>query len=69
MPNECLCFVTLHGGEENYTLGELGCYVRERRMEGERVVENPPQGSESNWAKHLPFQKPPETSNNVEICK
>lgn len=55
MSNECLCLVTIRGGEENYTLGELECYVRERRMEGECVVENPPQGNENNWAKHLPF--------------
>lgn len=38
-------------------------------MEGEHVVENPPQGSESSWAKHLPFKKLPEISNNEEICK
>ena len=47
--------VTIRGGEENYTLGELECYVRERRMEGECVVENPPPGNENNWAKQLTF--------------
>lgn len=62
-----VALVTNWGSEQKSTLGKRGAMSGrgDWKMEGEHVVENPPQRSQGDGL----FQKLLETSNNVEVCQ